>query len=143
MSKKNTTNKIISLLMLNGHKWSAETILLKTFKKLQKLKTKKSFEGLIKLSLVNTTPSFYIKTLKRRKKIYKEFPFLLPSQLKQDYGIKNIIHNSKVKNQLSFYINLTNEIYKSVKMESKSFIKTQEQHKTAFAQKKFANYRWF
>ncbi len=143
MNTKLTTNKILSSIMLSGQKWSSETILLKTFKELQKLNNKKNFEGLIKLALINTTPSLYIKTIKRRKKIFKEFPFLLPMHVKKNYGIKNIIKNSKLKNTSSFYLNLTSELYNSIRMQSKSYIKTQEKHKIAFTQKKFANYRWF
>ena len=136
-------NKTNLTLMSSGNKWSSEKIVNKSSKKLQKLKKKKNFMKLFKLEITNTSPSFYMKKLKRRNKVFKEFPFLLQTNLKTHYGLKNALKNTQNSSTNSFYISLTQEYIKAADKTSNSFLNKNQIHKTAFTNKKFINYRWF
>ena len=137
-------NLLLNHLMKNGSKNLSEKLLIKIVKLIQKNLYYKNFEGLIKLSLINSSPHIFLKKLKRRKKVSLEVPFLLKNSIRISYGIKFILKEFlSHKNSLL----LTNKIYRAF-LESSSFkgfcIKNiDELHKKAFINKKFSNYRWF
>jgi ribosomal protein S7 len=137
---KNKTNLTI---MSGGNKWTSEKIVNKSTKKLQKLKKKKNFIKLFKLAVINSSPSFYVKKLKRRNKLFKEFPFLLRTNLKLHYGLKNALKNNNNSSNNPFYFFLTQECIKAADKNSTSFLTKTSMHQTAFTNKKFINYRWF
>lgn len=141
--KKTIKQKIFNRLITKGSKQTAEKILLKSFKLMQKLEKKKDTKDILKLSLINTSPSLYVKNIKRKKKRTIEFPFLLKLNLRFSYGIKFLIASTKNNKQNSFYKNFMSELLNSSKKTSVSFKRKSDLHKEAFLKKKFANYRWF
>jgi ribosomal protein S7 len=136
-------NKTNLTLMREGNKWTSEKMVSKSAKKLQKLKKKKNFSKLFKLAITNSSPSFYIKKLKRRNKLFKEFPFLLQTNLKVHYGLKNALKNSQTPSTKPFYFLLAQEFLKASDKTSTGFLNKTRIHQTAFTNKKFINYRWF
>ena len=50
-------NKIVNVFMKNGKKYTCEKILLKSSKLLQK-SSKKNFQNLVQLAVINTTSAF-------------------------------------------------------------------------------------
>lgn len=141
--KKTFKQKIFNRLINKGNKQTAEKTLLKSFKLMQKLEPKKDTKNILKLAVVNTSPSLYVKNIKRKKKRTIEFPFLLKLNLRLSYGIKFLITSTKSNTQNPFYENFTFELLNSSKKNSVSFKRKSELHKEAFLKKKFANYRWF
>lgn len=141
--KKTFKQKIFNRLINKGNKQTAEKTLLKSFKLMQKLEPKKDTKNILKLAVVNTSPSLYVKNIKRKKKRTIEFPFLLKLNLRLSYGIKFLITSTKSNTQNPFYENFTFELLNSSKKNSVSFKRKAELHKEAFLKKKFANYRWF
>ena len=124
--------KLINRLMLCGNKWKSEKILLNTLKKLQKFQ-KLQINLILKSVIINNSPYFNIKQVKKKKKQI-EFPFLLNKNLRISYSIKNLVNNKK-----NFYIDLSNSLNnKGISIDLKKKI-----HKDAFLKKKLANYRWF
>lgn len=125
--------KLINRLMLCGNKWKSEKILLNTLKKLQKFQ-KLQINLILKSVIINNSPYFNIKQVKKKKKKQIEFPFLLNKNLRISYSIKNLVNNKK-----NFYIDLSNSLNnKGISIDLKKKI-----HKDAFLKKKLANYRWF
>lgn len=139
----NLKKKIFNQIMSNGNKPTSEKIILKSLKQIQKIHTKKKFDELLKLGLINSSPIVYLKHIKRKRKQTIEFPFLLQFNSRLFYGIKFILNNCKSKNSNSFYKQLELELINSSKNLSKSVEKKKNLHQQAFLKKKFANYRWF
>lgn len=135
--------KIVNQIMVNGAKSTSEKILINAFKKLQKTTFKKNGLGIVKLSLAKSSPIFFIKTIKRKRKRTIEFPFILKPNLRLSYGIKILTSLDKIKNTKEFYKKFTQELLQSSQNVSKSVVKKEFLHKEAFAKKKFSNYRWF
>ena len=136
-------NIVFNQTTYNGNKFKSEKLIYKTLKKSQKINNKKNFKELFKTAIVNSSPIFYIKTIKRKRKNSIEFPFMLSKNLRVSYGLKFIIHNSNFLKNSSFYYKLNNELTDSCKKLSKSFKKKETIYKDAFIKKKFSNYRWF
>jgi len=144
MSIKTTTqNKFINYVMQDGKKQTSEKLLLKSYKLIQKIQIKKNFKEIFKIALINSSPVFFLKQIKRTKKRTLEFPFLLNNSLKLYYGIKSIISSSNVKKSLTFYEKCSSELINSSKLISDGVKKKKEIYKTAFLTKRYANYRWF
>jgi small subunit ribosomal protein S7 len=134
---------IFNQLMLNGNKQTSEKLLLKSLKKLQKEDIKKKSDELIKMGLIKSSPSLFLKQIKRKRKRTIEFPFLLTTNARISYGIKFIVNSCKMKTSKAFWENLNVELVNSSKNISQSTNKKNDVHKEAFLKRKFANYRWF
>lgn len=129
--------------MIKGNKATAEKVLIRTVKLLQKTEKNKNFELILKTSILNSSPILYVKKIQRKRRRTIEFPFLLNSKLKLSYAIKFLILNSKKRKVEPFYRNFNQEILNSSKKLSLTFKQKIEIHKDGFAKRKFANYRWF
>ena len=127
----------------NGNKFKAEKLVYKSLKKFQKDNKKKNFKKLVTISIVNSSPVFYFKTVKRKRRKPVEFPFVLSKKLRLSYGLKFILNFCNKFKKESFYKRLNKEMYDSSKKSSLSFNKTENIYKEAFIKKKFSNYRWF
>mgnify|MGYP006098141641 CR=1 FL=1 len=126
---------ITNLLTNSGSKWKSEKILFKTLKVIQK-KSSKNVVDILKLAVINSSPYFQIKKIRRKKKNSIEFPFLLQSKTRIVCGIKYIVSKSKHK---KFHIELLESSDQlGLSVASKKLI-----HKESFIKKKVANYRWF
>ena len=110
---------------------------------MQKTAFKKNGLDIVKLSLTKSSPIFFIKTIKRKRKRTIEFPFILKPNLRLSYGIKILTSLDKIKNTKEFYNKFNQELLQSAQNVSKSVVKKEFFHKEAFAKKKFSNYRWF
>jgi small subunit ribosomal protein S7 len=129
--------------MVNGSKETSEKIFFKTLKSVQKDLRKKNFEEILKVSLINSSPTAYMKRTQRKRKRTTEFPFLLKSKTRISYGIKFLIQSSRKSLQNSFYKTLKTELINSSNKKSLSFKRKTDIHKEVFLKKKFANFRWF
>lgn len=139
MIKNITFNKAT----LNGNKFKSEKLIYKSVKKIQKNNNKKNFKDLLKISIVNSSPIFYLKTVKRKRRANLEFPFVLPKNLRVSYSLKFILeYCNKTKNS-SFYFKFNDELTKSSKKISPSFKHVENLYKETFIKKKFSSYRWF
>ena len=87
MIKNITFNKAT----LNGNKFKSEKLIYKSVKKIQKNNNKKNFRDLLKISIVNSSPIFYLKTVKRKRRVNLEFPFILQKNLRVSYSLKFIL----------------------------------------------------
>ena len=129
--------------MVKGKKHTAENIVFKNLKLLQKSLLKKNFEAIMKLSVVNCSPTLYVKQIQRKRKKSIEFPFLLQPNKKIFYGLRNLINSCRKTRLNKFFINFNEEIVKISTKNSLVFKSKINLHQEAFVKKKFANYRWF
>lgn len=142
-NKKSIKKVFLNLLMLNGNKKTSEKIVIKSLKKLQKIHNKKNFNDILKMGLINSSPVFLLKNIKRKRKRTVEFPFLLTPSLRIFYGLKFIIKSCSAKKKDMFFEKIKTEITNSSQNLGQSVKNKKELHNEAVVKKKFANYRWF
>lgn len=143
MKLKTIKQKINNLLLNNGKKQISEKIFFKSLKLIQKNQKKKSCDNIIKLALTNSSPTVYLKQIKRKKTTKTEFPFLLNTNLKLFYGTNFIIKSSQIKKNCFFFEKLSTEFLNSAQNIGESIKKKKEIHKLAFQKKKYTHFRWF
>ena len=136
-------NIIFNQTTFNGNKFKSEKLIYKSLKKIQKNKKTKNFKQLFKTAIINSSPIFYIKTVKRKRKKNTEFPFILSKNIRVGYSLKFILHYTNEFKNSEFYNRLNSELIHSCEKSSNSFKKTEKIYKETFLKKKFSNYRWF
>jgi len=127
LKKKETIvlkDKIVNVLMKNGGKHRSEKILLKSSKLLQK-SSKKNFQSLMQLAIINATSTFKLneqivrKSKKKSKKITPSF--ILKNSLRTMTALKYIKTTvCKKENSIGFHKNLMKEILASSSLKGQS-----------------------
>lgn len=149
MKEHKLKKKILNHTLKDGQKKTSEKILIKTFKSLQKSQ-KKSHTEIVKLSIINATPTYRIIKLKnnrrRKKKFIKEIPaFLSTYKFRSSWALKYLIKTSQLHKKTSniFHDQLKDETLLSAKQEGNTVKFKIETQKQALKQKKyFRHYRW-
>ena len=140
-------NQFKNHLLKNGKKQISEKILIKNFKAMQKSK-KKSHSEIIKLAIINTTPTFRVIKLKnkrKKKKSVNEIPaFLSTYNYRTSWAINYLIKMARtIKNNNIFSNKLEQEIMLSSKHDSNSVTFKKEIQTRAIQKKRYIkNYRW-
>jgi len=140
-------NKIINVFMKNGKKHTGEKILLKSSKLLQK-SSRKNFQNLFQLAIINTTSAFKLNEQvmkKGKRKSTKITPsFIVKDSLRIMTALKYIkttVH--KNKSSTSFYKNLVNEILASSSLKSQSIEqKTKLQTQILLNKRYLSKFKW-
>lgn len=140
-------NKIINVFMKSGKKHTCEKILLKSSKLLQK-SSKKNFQNLVQLAVINTTSAFKLNEQvmkKGKRKSTKVTPsFIIKDSLRIMTALK-FIKNTVQKNKRStdFYKNLANEILASSSLKSQSIEqKTKLQTQILLNKRYLSKFKW-
>jgi ribosomal protein S7 len=106
-------NKLVNHLLKNGNKKTCETILLKSFKNIQKI-SQKPHKKTIKLAIINSASTFRVVKLQqknRKKKSVKEIPTFIPNTFERiSWALKFIVNSSKKQNTNKFYKKLEQEL---------------------------------
>lgn len=145
MKNEKIKHKFINHIMKNGNKKTCENVLLKSIKTIQK-SCDKSHKTILKLALINSTSTFRVIKLKRKrrkKKVSsKEIPkFLLSDYKRISWSLKFITQATKKTSNKKFYNNLKQEIITNSR-DSENLTKI-ELHKQAVTQKRlFSYFRW-
>nr|YP_009495451.1 ribosomal protein S7 [Eunotia naegelii]AWQ64098.1 ribosomal protein S7 [Eunotia naegelii] len=141
-------SKIINHQIKNGNKRTCEKTLLKCLKSFQKTLFK-NYKKVVQLAIINTTPIFLLKEIKKLKKRRKKetiIPFIPKKNLRISYSIKNIILEALKKKSFSVknYKNLAQEMLLSASKKSETTKKKNEIQEQALKRKKqLARFRWF
>ena len=143
----NIKHKIFNHLMINGNKETCEKTFLKSSKILQK-SLLKNYQELIKIGIVNTSPTINVKQVKLKKgkkKNIKEYPFVLDSENRISIAIKFILETVKKKENKPFYLytNLKQEIIANSQNDSNAIKKKNDLQKNTLLKKRYVFYRWF
>ena len=140
-------NKIVNVFMKNGKKYTCEKILLKSSKLLQK-SSKKNFQNLVQLAVINTTSAFKLneQVMKKGKRKSKKITpsFIIKDSLRIMTALK-FIKNTVQKNKSStnFYKNLANEILASSSLKSQSIDqKTKLQTQILLNKRYLSKFKW-
>ena len=140
-------NKIVNVFMKNGKKYTCEKILLKSSKLLQK-SSKKNFQNLVQLAVINTTSAFKLneQVMKKGKRKSKKITpsFIIKDSLRIMTALK-FIKNTVQKNKSStnFYKNLANEILASSSLKSQSIEqKTKLQTQILLNKRYLSKFKW-
>ena len=140
-------NKIVNVFMKNGKKYTCEKILLKSSKLLQK-SSKKNFQNLVQLAVINTTSAFKLneQVMKKGKRKSKKITpsFIIKDSLRIMTALK-FIKNTVQKNKRStnFYKNLANEILASSSLKSQSIDqKTKLQTQILLNKRYLSKFKW-
>jgi small subunit ribosomal protein S7 len=147
MNNQKLKEKVLNHILKNGKKKTSEKILTKSFKSMQKSQ-KKSHNEVIKLSIINSTPTFRIIKLKnnrrRKKKSIKEIPaFLSTYMFRSSWSLKYLVKASNKKTSNIFYNQLKDEALLNAKHEGNAVKFKDELQNQALQKKKyFRHYRW-
>jgi len=147
MKTLNIKHKIFNHLMINGNKETCEKTLLKSSKLLQK-SLLKNHQEIVKIGIINTSPTVNVKQVKLKKgkkKNIKEYPFVLNSENRISLAIKFILDTVKKKENKPFYLytNLKQEIIANSQNDSNAVKKKNDLQKSTLLKKRYAYYRWF
>jgi len=147
INKQKLKEKILNHIFKNGKKKTSEKILTKSFKTIQKSQ-KKSHSEIMKLSIINSTPTFRVIKLKnnrrKKKKSIKEIPaFLSTYMFRSSWALKYIVTNSNKKTSNIFYNQLKDETLLNAKHEGNAVkLKNELQNQALQKKKYFRHYRW-
>jgi ribosomal protein S7 len=140
-------NKIVNVFMKQGKKHTGEKILLKFSKLLQK-STKKNFQNLVQLAIINSTPAFKLNNQamnKGKRKSTKSIPsFIVKDSLRIMTSLKFIINvASKDKGSINFYKSLVKEILASSSLKSQSIDQKNKLQTQVLLNKRYlSKFRW-
>jgi ribosomal protein S7 len=140
-------NKIINVCMKKGKKHTGEKILLKFSKLLQK-STKKNFQNLVQLAIINSTPAFKLNNQamsKGKRKSTKAIPsFIVKDSLRIMTALKFIIRIAyKDKGLINFYKSLVKEILASSSLKSQSIEQKNKLQTQVLLNKRYlSKFRW-
>ena len=140
-------NKIVNVCMKKGKKHTGEKILLKFSKLLQK-STKKNFQNLVQLAIINSTPTFKLNNQamnKGKRKSIKAIPsFIVKDSLRIMTALKSIINTaSKDKGSTNFYKSLVKEILASSLLKSQSIEQKNKLQTQVLLNKRYlSKFRW-
>ena len=139
-------DRLVTTLMFNGKKKVSKKLLFILHKHLSKNNNKKSINILI-CSLINCLPVLSTKRLRnknRRKSIDKYVPFFVQSNQRTDLAIKMLLNKSQLKQLRSLKSEaLCQHVLNWSKIDNTSLKIKEAKSNIIFANKKFANYRWF
>lgn len=146
--KINLKNKIINQIMINGNKKTSEILLIKTAKQFQK-QSKKQFQKVFQLAIVNYMPVFRLNEIsnKKRKKKQRKIklvPSFIPDKTKKTFlSVKFVIKNLKKEKGESF-LNTLNKKLILFADNKKAFVnqKDEIQKKVVENKRYLENYRW-
>jgi ribosomal protein S7 len=139
--------KLTNAMMKHGKKKTAEKILIKSLKLIQKL-NKKNHKNLIKDSIINVTPTFKInkQSSKRgKRKVEKKIPaFVKKNSLRTVLSVNFLVSASlKNKDLKTFYGKLAQEVIETSFQKSKSIEQKTEIQKEVLMQKRYLlKFRW-
>ena len=138
--------KLINHLLNNGNKKTCESILLKSFKNIQK-SSLKSHKKITKIAIIYSVSIFRmikLKQKKRKKKNVKEVPaFIFNNFERVSWSLKIILTSSKKQNSNNFYKKLKKEIITNSKNKGNVIDKKTELNKQILLKKRlFINFRW-
>lgn len=149
MKKRQTEirKKIINHLTKNGKKHTAEKILNKSIKTIQKSSNKLSKE-IVQLALIYSLPTFKIHKIlnkqKRRGQQIKEIPaFISNKHSRTSLSIKYILNVVRKNKSISFYMKLKNELLTGAQNKNNSITMKDQLQKSVLLNRRFLTYfRW-
>nr|YP_010133761.1 ribosomal protein S7 [Nitzschia supralitorea]QWM93251.1 ribosomal protein S7 [Nitzschia supralitorea] len=139
-------NQIVNVFTKNGKKCTGEKILLNVSKSLQK-STKKNFQNLVQLAVINSTPAFKLneQTMKKGKRKSKKIipSFIIKDSLRIMRALKSLKIIASKDRTHSFYESFGKEILDSSSFKGQSAEQKSKVLNQILLNKRYlAKFRW-
>jgi len=129
--------RFVNKLTLKGKKFKSLLFLKNSIKHIQK-NSNKNHKKLFQFTLINISPLFKLKSIKKARKKSTDFPFFISKNSRLSLAIDFITEKNKISKK-----KLYKEIFLIMKNNSTIFKKKKKLTDLSYNQKKYANYRWF
>ncbi|PLK58862.1 30S ribosomal protein S7 [Candidatus Palibaumannia cicadellinicola] len=132
--------KFINILMKNGKKSIAETIVYTALETLAQ-RSGKSYLESFEIALDNVRPIIEVKSRRVGGSTY-QVPVEVRSVRRNTLAMRWIIEAARKRGDQSMAIRLANELFDAVENKGAAVKKREDVHRMADANKAFAHYRW-
>ncbi|ARC53206.1 30S ribosomal protein S7 [Candidatus Riesia pediculischaeffi] len=132
--------KFMNILMKNGKKSVAESIVYKSLNILSKRVNMNQIDS-FEMSLSNVRPTIEVKSRRVGGSTY-QVPVEIRSVRRDALAMRWIINSARKRKDKSMILKLTNELKDAIEQKGSAIRKKEEMHKIAEANKAFAHYRW-
>ncbi|WP_343128551.1 30S ribosomal protein S7 [Buchnera aphidicola (Kurisakia onigurumii)] len=132
--------KFINILMVDGKKSIAETIVYSALSELSKKLGKKEIE-LFELALDKVKPTVEVKSRRVGGSTY-QVPVEVRPVRRNALAMRWIIEAARKRTDKSMSLRLSNELHDAIENKGLAVKKREEIHRMAEANKAFAHYRW-
>ena len=133
--------KFVNVIMVDGKKSLAETIVYKALEIASNKLKSKSHIDLFKNALNNVKPGIEVRSRRVGGATY-QVPVEIRSERAQALAIRWIVDASRSRNEKSITERLANELMDAHEKRGISVKKMEDTHKMAEANRAFAHYRW-
>ncbi|QJC38239.1 30S ribosomal protein S7 [Enterobacteriaceae endosymbiont of Donacia marginata] len=138
--ESNLLAKFINILMVNGKKSIAESIVYSALNKITKKKGKKEIDIFLS-ALENVKPIVEVKSRRVGGSTY-QVPVEIRPIRRNTLAMRWLINAARKRQEKSMILKLSNEILDALENKGNAVKKREEIHKMAEANKAFAHYRW-
>ncbi|WMC18821.1 MAG: 30S ribosomal protein S7 [Enterobacteriaceae bacterium PSpicST2] len=138
--KSKLLTKFINIIMVNGKKSIAQTIVYDALKNLTNF-TKDFSLKIFKKAIINISPFVEVKSRRIGGANY-QVPIEVNSNRKNSLAMRWIIDAAKKRKNKSMSLKLANELFDAYNKKGLAFKKRENIHKMAEANKAFAHYKW-
>jgi len=132
--------KFINILMIDGKKSIAETIVYNALKNLAQRSSKGRLES-FETALENVRPVVEVKSRRVGGSTY-QIPVEVRSVRRDALAMRWIIEAARKRNDKSMSLRLANEFFDAIENKGFAVKKREDVHRMADANKAFAHYRW-
>ncbi|QJC36725.1 30S ribosomal protein S7 [Enterobacteriaceae endosymbiont of Donacia simplex] len=132
--------KFINILMINGKKSIAESIVYSALNTIKKKIGKKEIDIFLNV-LENVKPIVEVKSRRVGGSTY-QVPVEIRPIRRNTLAMRWLVNSARKRHEKSMIIKLTNELLDALENKGNAVKKREEIHKMAEANKAFAHYRW-
>lgn len=138
--KSEHLSKFVNILMVNGKKSVAETIVYKALDYLSNV-SKKEKLYVFEKAMENVRPSVEVKSRRVGGSTY-QVPVEIRASRRNTLAMRWIIESARKRKDKSMILRLANELLDAYENKGVSVKRKEDMHRTAEANKAFAHYRW-
>lgn len=132
--------KFINIIMVNGKKSTAETIVYNALESLAK-RAKKDHLVIFEIALDNVRPTVEVKSRRVGGSTY-QIPVEVRPVRRNALAMRWIIEAARKRSDKSMALRLANELFDAAENKGAAVKKREDMHRMAEANKAFAHYRW-
>ncbi|QJC28730.1 30S ribosomal protein S7 [Enterobacteriaceae endosymbiont of Plateumaris consimilis] len=136
----NLLAKFINILMVNGKKSIAESIVYSALKSITKNSGKNELDNFLN-ALENVKPMVEVKSRRVGGSTYQVPVEVRPSR-RNTLAMRWLVNAARKRNDKSMSLRLAHEISDAIENKGNAIKKKEEVHRMAEANKAFAHYRW-
>ena len=132
--------RLINVVMLDGKKGTAQSIVYGALNRVAELTGKDAFETL-NLALENIMPTLEVRSRRIGGQNY-QVPCEVRPERRSTLGLRWLVTYARKRSEKTMEERLAKEIVDATNSQGQAFKKREDTHRMAEANKAFANYRW-